>query len=86
MRLILADDSVLFREGLARVLAEVGFEIVAQAGDGEALLRELRAHRAELAIVSETAFWITRSIEICMFDTAVVSGSSGLSGNTSKRS
>lgn len=51
MRLILADDSVLFREGLARVLAEVGFEIVAQAGDGEALLRELRAHRAELAIV-----------------------------------
>jgi DNA-binding NarL/FixJ family response regulator len=51
VRLILADDSVLFREGLARVLAEVGFEIVAQAGDGEALLRELRAHRAELAIV-----------------------------------
>ncbi|MEA2591963.1 MAG: hypothetical protein QOD62_1794 [Actinomycetota bacterium] len=51
MRLILADDSVLFREGLARVLAEVGFEIVAQAGDGQALLRELRAHPAELAIV-----------------------------------
>jgi DNA-binding NarL/FixJ family response regulator len=48
---ILADDSVLFREGLARVLAEVGFEIVAQAGDGQALLRELRAHPAELAIV-----------------------------------
>ncbi|MEA2567867.1 MAG: hypothetical protein QOD49_3044 [Actinomycetota bacterium] len=51
MRLILADDSVLFREGLARVLAEVGFEIVAQAGDGQALLRELGAHPAELAIV-----------------------------------
>ena len=49
--MILADDSVLFREGLARVLAEVGFEIVAQAGDGQALLRELRAHPAELAIV-----------------------------------
>jgi DNA-binding NarL/FixJ family response regulator len=48
---ILADDSVLFREGLARVLAEVGFDIVAQAGDGQALLRELRAHPAELAIV-----------------------------------
>jgi DNA-binding NarL/FixJ family response regulator len=48
---ILADDSVLFREGLARVLAEVGFEIVAQVGDGQALLRELRAHPAELAIV-----------------------------------
>jgi DNA-binding NarL/FixJ family response regulator len=51
VRLILADDSVLFREGLARVLAEVGFEIVAQAGDGQGLLRELRAHPAELAIV-----------------------------------
>ena len=49
--MILADDSVLFREGLARVLTEVGFEIAAQAGDGQALLRELRAHPAELAIV-----------------------------------
>ena len=51
MRLILADDSVLFREGLARVLAEVGFEIVAQAGDAEELLAELRGRRAELVIV-----------------------------------
>jgi DNA-binding NarL/FixJ family response regulator len=51
VRLILADDSVLFREGLARVLAEVGFEIVAQAGDAEELLAELRGRRAELAIV-----------------------------------
>ena len=51
MRLILADDSVLFREGLARVLAEVGFEIVAQAGDAEELFAELRARRAELVVV-----------------------------------
>ena len=51
MRLILADDSVLFREGLARVLAEVGFEIVAQAGDAEELLAELRGRRAKLVIV-----------------------------------
>ena len=51
MRLILADDSVLFREGLARVLAEVGFEIVAQAGDAEGLLAQLHAGRAELVIV-----------------------------------
>jgi len=51
VRLILADDSVLFREGLARVLAEVGFEIVAQAGDAEELLAELRGRRAELVIV-----------------------------------
>jgi len=51
VRLILADDSVLFREGLARVLAEVGFDIVAQAGDAEQLFAELRARRAELVIV-----------------------------------
>ena len=51
MRLILADDSVLFREGLARVLAEVGFEIVAQAGDAEGLLAQLRAGPADLVIV-----------------------------------
>jgi DNA-binding NarL/FixJ family response regulator len=51
VRLILADDSVLFREGLARVLAEVGFEIVAQAGDAEELFAQLRGVRAELVIV-----------------------------------
>jgi DNA-binding NarL/FixJ family response regulator len=51
VRLILADDSVLFREGLARVLAEVGFEIVAQAGDAEELFAQLRGVRAQLVIV-----------------------------------
>ena len=48
---MLADDSVLFREGLARVLAEVGFEIVAQAGDAGGLLGQLRAGPADLVIV-----------------------------------
>ena len=38
MRVALADDSVLFREGIARVLAERGFEVVAQAGNAEQLL------------------------------------------------
>ncbi|MFN2592711.1 MAG: response regulator transcription factor, partial [Candidatus Dormibacteria bacterium] len=51
MRLILADDSVLFREGLARVLAEVGFEIVAQANDARGLFAHLDAHRPDLAVV-----------------------------------
>jgi len=37
IRVVLADDSVLFREGLARVLAERGFLIVGQAGDAETL-------------------------------------------------
>ena len=33
MRVILADDAVLFREGTARILAEAGFEVIGQAGD-----------------------------------------------------
>jgi DNA-binding NarL/FixJ family response regulator len=37
VRVVLADDSVLFREGLARVLAENGFTVVGQAGDAGAL-------------------------------------------------
>ncbi len=37
VRIVLADDSVLFREGLARVLAENGFIVVGQAGDADAL-------------------------------------------------
>ena len=42
MRVILADDSVLLREGLARMLVESGFEVVAQVGDAEALLAAIR--------------------------------------------
>jgi len=38
IRVVLADDSVLFREGLARVMEENGFSVVAQAGDAEGLL------------------------------------------------
>ena len=37
VRVVLADDSVLFREGLARVLADNGFLVVGQAGDADAL-------------------------------------------------
>src|SRR5207253_6673764 len=37
IRVVLADDSVLFREGLARVLADNGFAVVGQAADADAL-------------------------------------------------
>jgi serine/threonine-protein kinase PknK len=47
----LADDDVLLREGLASLLERSGFEIVGQAGDGEALLALVRERRPELAIV-----------------------------------
>ena len=51
MRVVVADDSVLLREGVVRLLEEAGFEVVAQAGDAEDLLRKVNAHKPELAIV-----------------------------------
>jgi len=48
---VIADDSVLLREGLVRLLTEAGFEVVGQAGDGEDLLRKVRAHKPDLALV-----------------------------------
>lgn len=41
MRVVLADDSLLLREGVARLLEDAGLEVVAQAGDGEDLLRKV---------------------------------------------
>ena len=51
LRVLVADDSVLLREGLVRLLEESGFEVVAQAGDAEELLRKARAHKPAVAIV-----------------------------------
>jgi DNA-binding NarL/FixJ family response regulator len=51
MRIVIADDAVLLREGAARLLEESGFEVVAQAGDAEDLLRKVRAHKPDVAII-----------------------------------
>jgi DNA-binding NarL/FixJ family response regulator len=51
MRVVIADDSVLLREGIALLLTESGFDVVAQAGDGEDLLRKVGAHKPDVAIV-----------------------------------
>lgn len=51
MRVVIADDAVLLREGLARVLAENGFEVVAQAGDGYELRHAVARERPDVAIV-----------------------------------
>ena len=51
MRLVVADDSLLLRRGLVRLLEDDGFEVVGQAGDAEDLLRKVRAHRPDVAIV-----------------------------------
>jgi DNA-binding NarL/FixJ family response regulator len=52
IRVVVADDSVLLREGLVRLLeASGGFEVAGQAGDGEDLLRKVRAHRPDVAVI-----------------------------------
>jgi DNA-binding NarL/FixJ family response regulator len=51
MRLILADDSTLFRRGLAALLAEAGNQIVAQHADATGLLDSVAAGRPDVAIV-----------------------------------
>jgi serine/threonine-protein kinase PknK len=50
-RVVLADDDVLLREGLAGLLERSGFEVVGQSGDADELLALVREHRPELAIV-----------------------------------
>jgi DNA-binding NarL/FixJ family response regulator len=51
LRVVIADDSVLLREGLSRLLEESGFDVVGQAGDGEDLLRKVGAHKPDVAVV-----------------------------------
>jgi DNA-binding NarL/FixJ family response regulator len=51
VRVVIADDSVLLREGIARLLEESGLEVIAQAGDGEDLLRKVGAHKPDIAVV-----------------------------------
>jgi DNA-binding NarL/FixJ family response regulator len=51
VRVIVADDSVLLREGVVRLLEDRGFDVVAQAGDAEDLLRKVNAHKPDVAVV-----------------------------------
>jgi DNA-binding NarL/FixJ family response regulator len=51
VRVVIGEDDVLLREGICRLLAEGGFEVVAQAGDAEDFLRRALAHRPDVAVV-----------------------------------
>ena len=50
IRVVLADDSVLFREGLARVLAENGFSVAGQAGDADGLLAAVERDAPDVVV------------------------------------
>ena len=51
MRVVIAEDQALLREGIVALLREKGFDVVAQAEDGEGLLRIIGGHKPDLAIV-----------------------------------
>jgi len=50
-RVVIAEDSVLLREGITRLLEESGFEVAGQAGDAEDLLRKVGAHKPDVAVI-----------------------------------
>jgi DNA-binding NarL/FixJ family response regulator len=51
VRVVVADDSVLLREGLVRLVEEAGDEVVAAVGDGPSLVEAITAHRPDVSIV-----------------------------------
>ena len=51
MRVVLAEDSVLLREGIARLLEDGGFEVVGQAGNADELLLKVRSYSPDVALV-----------------------------------
>src|SRR5581483_12205961 len=50
-RVVLAEDSVLLREGIARLLSEEGFEVVGQSGTADDLMLKVRSYKPDVAIV-----------------------------------
>jgi DNA-binding NarL/FixJ family response regulator len=51
LRVVIAEDAALFREGLVRLLSERGHRVVAAVADGQALLDAVAAHRPDVAVV-----------------------------------
>ena len=51
MRVVIAEDSVLLREGIARLLAETGFDVVGQASNADELLLKVRSYKPDVAVV-----------------------------------
>ena len=51
MRIVIAEDQALLRQGIVRLLGDAGFEVVAEAADAPDLLRKVGAHKPDVAIV-----------------------------------
>ena len=80
MRVVVAEDSVLLREGIVRLLEESGHEVVGQAGDAEDLLRKVGGHKPEVAVIdirmpptnTDDGLWAALEIRDRHPDTAVL--------------
>jgi len=80
MRVVIADDAPLVREGVARLLTENGVDVVDQVGDADALLRSVYERRPEIAVVdirmppthTDEGLRATREIRSRFPDTAVL--------------
>lgn len=51
MRVVIAEDSAILREGLSRLLVEAGFDVVAAVADGESVLRVIEEHQPDVAVL-----------------------------------
>ncbi len=51
MRVVVAEDSVLLREGIAHLLEEAGYEVVGQAGNADELILKVRSYRPDVAVI-----------------------------------
>ncbi|MEO8461938.1 MAG: response regulator, partial [Chloroflexota bacterium] len=51
LRVVIAEDSVLLREGLARLITDAGSEVVAKVGDGPSLVEAVVQHRPDVSVV-----------------------------------
>ena len=80
MRVVIADDAALIREGIAGLLTEAGLEVVYQVGDARALLASVRDERPDVALVdirmppthTDEGLRAAREIRASYADTAVV--------------
>jgi DNA-binding NarL/FixJ family response regulator len=80
MRVVIADDAPLIREGVARLLTENGVEVVDQVGDGDAVLTSVRDLRPDVALVdirmppthTDEGLQAARAIRSCYPGTAVL--------------
>ena len=94
MRVVVADDVMLVRSGLARLLIDGGIDVVAEAGDAEELLRAVALEQPDVAIVdirmppthTDEGLVAARRIRQQHPETAVASGTCSRSASSTSQS